>query len=159
MARAVAPGNPHHVTQRGNRRCQTFFSDEDYLSYLELMPAWCEKHRVETWAYCLMPNHIHLIVAPETKDGLRDVEKINSPSCSSFGPDSSLHQRGNIQICPRWRALNPNQNPSQYWRINFFHVPKSCNQLSSQTMHKTDQFSRGMAWAFMARKILLIYHG
>jgi putative transposase len=37
IARAVAPGLPHHVTQRGNRRLQTFFGDEDYQAYLELM--------------------------------------------------------------------------------------------------------------------------
>ncbi|MBW1759176.1 MAG: transposase [Deltaproteobacteria bacterium] len=70
IARAVAPGIPHHVTQRGNRGQQTFFNDEDYQSYLELMSEWCMKFQVETWAYCLMPNHIHLIVVPETKDGL-----------------------------------------------------------------------------------------
>lgn len=70
MARAVAPGILHHVTQRGNRRQQTFFNDEDYRSYLELMSEWCAKFQVETWAYCLMPNHIHLIIVPETKDGL-----------------------------------------------------------------------------------------
>ncbi|MBW2010509.1 MAG: transposase [Deltaproteobacteria bacterium] len=70
IARAVAPGIPHHVTQRGNRRQQTFFNDEDYQSYLELMSEWGMKFQVETWAYCLMPNHIHLIVVPETKDGL-----------------------------------------------------------------------------------------
>ena len=73
MARAVVPGIPHHVTQRGNRRQQTFFNNEDYQSYLELMSEWCMKFRVETWAYCLMPNHIHLIVVPETKDGLNQV--------------------------------------------------------------------------------------
>ncbi|MBW2100048.1 MAG: transposase [Deltaproteobacteria bacterium] len=70
IAKAVAPGIPHHVTQRGNRRQQTFFNDEDYQSYLELMSEWGMKFQVETWAYCLMPNHIHLIVVPETKDGL-----------------------------------------------------------------------------------------
>ena len=70
IARAVAPGLPHHVTQRGNRRQQAFFNDEDYQSYLALMSEWCMRFRVETWAYCLMPNHIHLIVVPETKDGL-----------------------------------------------------------------------------------------
>lgn len=70
MARAVAPGIPHHVTQRGNRRQQTFFNDEDYYSYLELMSEWCAQYHVEIWAYCLMPNHIHLIAVPETKDGL-----------------------------------------------------------------------------------------
>ncbi|MCK5099936.1 MAG: transposase [Desulfobacteraceae bacterium] len=70
IARAVAPGIPHHVTQRGNRRQQTFFNDDDYQSYLELMSEWCMKFQVEIWAYCLMPNHIHLIVVPETKEGL-----------------------------------------------------------------------------------------
>jgi len=70
IARAVAPGFPHYVTQRGNRRQQAFFNDEDYQAYLNLMSEWCVRFRVETWAYCLMPNHIHLIVVPETKDGL-----------------------------------------------------------------------------------------
>ena len=70
MARAVVPGIPHHVTQRGNRRQQTFFNNEDYQSYLELMSEWCMKFQVETWAYYLMLNHIHLIIVPETKDSL-----------------------------------------------------------------------------------------
>lgn len=70
IARAVAPGLPHHVTQRGNRRQQTFFNDDDYHTYLELMGEWCSKYQVEAWGYCLMPNHVHLILVPETKDGL-----------------------------------------------------------------------------------------
>ena len=70
IARAVAPGMPHHVTQRGNRRQQTFFSAEDSQAYLELMAGSCRKHQVEIWAYCLMPNHVHLIVVPETKECL-----------------------------------------------------------------------------------------
>ena len=71
IARAVAPRIPHHITQRGNRRQQTFFSDEDYQFYLELMSEWCMKYHVEAWAYCLMPNHVHLILVPETKDALK----------------------------------------------------------------------------------------
>jgi putative transposase len=69
IARAVAPGIPH-VTQRGNRRQQTFFGDEDYQAYLELMAEWCVAYNVQIWAYCLMPNHVHLIAVPKTKDGL-----------------------------------------------------------------------------------------
>jgi len=71
IARVVAPGYPHHVTQRGNRRQQTFFNDEDYKSYLDLMSEWCGKYQVEIWAYCLMPNHVHLIAVPQTKEGLK----------------------------------------------------------------------------------------
>ena len=70
IARVVAPGYPHHVTQRGNRRQQTFFSGADYVSYLELLSEWTRKYSVEIWAYCLMPNHVHLIAVPETEDGL-----------------------------------------------------------------------------------------
>ncbi len=70
IARVVAPGVPHHITQRGNRRLQTFFSDEDYLKYLELMSYWCSKWKVEIWAYCLMPNHVHLIAVPPSKEAL-----------------------------------------------------------------------------------------
>ncbi len=70
IARVVAPGMPHHVTQRGNRRQQTFFNNEDYQAYLVLMSEWCLKYNVEIWAYCLMPNHIHLIAIPQTKEGL-----------------------------------------------------------------------------------------
>jgi putative transposase len=70
MARAVAPGMPHHITQRGNRRQQTFFNAEDSLAYLDLMATWCIEYQVEIWAYCLMPNHVHLIAVPTTKDGL-----------------------------------------------------------------------------------------
>ena len=71
LARIVAPGLPHHITQRGNRRQETFFSDNDYRTYLELMAEWCRKCDVDVWAYCLMPNHIHLIAVPETEEGLR----------------------------------------------------------------------------------------
>ena len=71
FARVIAPGYPHHVTQRGNRRRQTFFSNADYEAYLALMVEWCAHCRVEIWACCLMPNHAHLICVPQTEDGLR----------------------------------------------------------------------------------------
>jgi putative transposase len=70
LARLVVPGLPHHVTQRGNRRQQTFFCDEDYSAYVELMADWCKERGVEIWAYCLMPNHVHLIAVPRSEDGL-----------------------------------------------------------------------------------------
>jgi putative transposase len=71
ISRIVAPGIPHHVTQRGNRKMETFFRDEDYQAYLSLMAEWCRKCNVAIWSYCLMPNHIHLIAVPETEEGLR----------------------------------------------------------------------------------------
>jgi len=71
MARVVAAGVPHHVTQRGNRRQQVFFSDADYQSYMQLLAASCREAQVAVWAYCLMPNHVHLVLVPRDEDGLR----------------------------------------------------------------------------------------
>jgi putative transposase len=71
MARIVVPGIPHHVTQRGNRRQQIFFSDEDYRTYRSLLTEGCAEAGVEVWAYALMPNHVHLILLPGDSDGLR----------------------------------------------------------------------------------------
>lgn len=71
LARVVAPGIPHHIIQRGNRRMDTFFSPADYREYLSLMAEWCNKCHVEIWAYCLMTNHVHLIAVPASEEGLR----------------------------------------------------------------------------------------
>ncbi len=70
ISRAVVPGFPHHITQRGNRRQQTFFSDDDYEAYIDLMHQWCTHYNVDIWGYCLMPNHVHLIAVPEHEQSL-----------------------------------------------------------------------------------------
>lgn len=70
MARVVIPGIPHHITQRGNRRLETFFAESDYREYLYLMAEWCNRCKVQIRSYCLMPNHVHLIAVPESEDGL-----------------------------------------------------------------------------------------
>ena len=71
LARVVVPGHPHHVTQRGNGRARTFFGDGDYALYRDLLAENCRSADVEVWAWCLMPNHVHLILVPSDPDGLR----------------------------------------------------------------------------------------
>ena len=71
LARLVVPGLPHHVTQRGVRRMPTFFDDADYRTYLDLVAEGCQSAGTAVWAYCLMPNHVHLVLVPSTPDGLR----------------------------------------------------------------------------------------
>ncbi|HYD36719.1 MAG TPA: transposase [Allosphingosinicella sp.] len=70
-ARLVIPGLPHHVIQRGNRRLPTFFGDGDYALYRRLLREGCAKAGTAIWAWCLMPNHLHLILVPSREDGLR----------------------------------------------------------------------------------------
>jgi len=69
-ARVVVPTIPHHVTQRGTRRLPVFFCGDDYRTYLRLLRDWCDREGVSVWAYCLMNNHVHLVLVPETETGL-----------------------------------------------------------------------------------------
>lgn len=71
LARIVIPSVPHHVTQRGNRRQAVFFSDDDYRAYLELLSEYAGKAGVAVWAWCLMPDHVHLLLVPPEPDALR----------------------------------------------------------------------------------------
>ena len=71
LPRIVIPGYPHHVTQRGNRRARTFFEDGDYELYEVLLGEAARKAEAEIWCYCLMPNHVHIIIVPSDEDGLR----------------------------------------------------------------------------------------
>ncbi len=71
LARIVIPGVAHHVTQRGNRRLPVFFSDADRALYLELLRDGCAGAGTRCLAWCLMDNHVHLILVPEAADGLR----------------------------------------------------------------------------------------
>jgi putative transposase len=75
MARVVVPGIPHHVTQRGNRREDVFFSDDDRQKYLQLILEYSGKHGLKTLAYCLMTNHIHLVCVPDSEESLSLVLK------------------------------------------------------------------------------------
>ena len=64
IARAVAKGYPHHIIQRGNNRDLVFFDDGDKRRYFELLKKYAEKWDGVLLAYCLMSNHVHLLVKP-----------------------------------------------------------------------------------------------
>ena len=60
--RVFAPGLLYHVIVRGNQRRKTFRSDADYKTYLDRLDKYRTQCRVRIYAYCLMPNHVHLLV-------------------------------------------------------------------------------------------------
>lgn len=65
IARIAVEGVPYHLTQRGNAKQRVFFADADYRMYLDLLRRYSAAHALDIWAYCLMPNHVHLIVVPK----------------------------------------------------------------------------------------------
>ena len=63
-ARIVVPNYPHHLIQRGHNRQAVFASDDDYLYYLENLAEWKKVYECEVYAFCLMTNHVHIVVNP-----------------------------------------------------------------------------------------------
>lgn len=70
LARFVHPGIPYHVTHRGNRRQAIFTSDSDRLIYRNLLGEYAAKAGLAIWGYCLMPNHVHLLLVPSAATSL-----------------------------------------------------------------------------------------
>lgn len=70
LPRFSIPGQPQHVIVRGNNREPIFYADADYLFYLEKLQQACEKHNCDLHAYVLMTNHVHLLITPNTDNGI-----------------------------------------------------------------------------------------
>jgi putative transposase len=70
VARVVAVGYPHHITQRGNNQQSVFLDDHDREKYLSLIESHSKHYALDILAYCLMTNHIHFIAIPRKEDSL-----------------------------------------------------------------------------------------
>jgi len=67
--RIVLSGIPHHVTHWGNRRQGIVMENDDYALYNDWLAQACRSNDVDVWSYCLMPNHVHLILVPSDGSG------------------------------------------------------------------------------------------
>jgi putative transposase len=70
LPRLVVPDIAHHITQRGNRRLPIFFSDDDRRAYVALIAEACRAQDTRCLAWCLMDNHVHLILVPAREIGI-----------------------------------------------------------------------------------------
>ncbi len=70
MPRVVAVGLPHHITQRGNGKRDIFITDDLRQTYLDLLRQHSANYRLRILAYCLMTNHLHLVVIPQAENSM-----------------------------------------------------------------------------------------
>lgn len=121
-ARLAIAGIPWHIIQRGNNRSACFFREQDYLYYLEQLEEQARKFGCQVHAYCLMTNHVHLLVTPVEKEsaslmmkhlGQRFVQYINRYHQRSGtlweGRFRSCitHEEKYVMSCYRYIELNP----------------------------------------------------
>lgn len=70
LPRIRIPGITFHVVQRGNDRNRTFFEDDDYRAYLNLLALMSDRYQTDVHAYVLMTNHVHLLLTSKLADGV-----------------------------------------------------------------------------------------
>ena len=70
LARFSVIGYPHQVTQRGNYEQPVFEEEADFRRYLGWLRSYADRYKIEVWAYCLMPNHVHYVCIPKAEDAL-----------------------------------------------------------------------------------------
>jgi putative transposase len=114
LARVIAVGVPHHITQRGNARRFILQDESDRKVYLDLLRQSTESHGIAVVGYCLMSNHVHVIAVPEKGDGLARALKETHGRFASYW--NALHHstghvwQGRYYSCPLdehhlWEAL------------------------------------------------------
>jgi putative transposase len=141
LARVIAAGVPHHVTQRGNAQRSILQNDIDRKVYLDLLQQGMQLHLVELIGYCLMSNHVHIIAIPPKTDALARTLKDTHGRFAAYW--NAAHQstghvwQGRFYSCPLdevhlWEALRYTElNPV---RASLVQTAKDWNW-SSATAH------------------------
>ena len=113
MARVVAAGVPHHITQRGNNRQDIFLLDDDRRFYLDTLRERSQRYGVTLLGYCLMTNHVHLVAIPERPDSLA-----RALGQSGMDPKSEASKEGTINqgTVRRFNCLEDDLRRSSSWR-------------------------------------------
>jgi putative transposase len=114
LARIALVNIPYHVTQRGNARQFILSCDEERKIYLDLLRKYVSLHELQLLGYCLMSNHVHLIVIPSKRDSLAQTLKQTHGRYATYWNamhGSSGHAwQGRFYSCPLddshlWMAL------------------------------------------------------
>lgn len=121
--RVVLPGYPHHVIQRGHNQAPVFLERADHRFYLQLLADWKARLGCKVYAYCLMTNHVHLVIDPgETAKKLallmkrvagrytRHVNNVEQRSGTAWNgrfSSSPIDTDRYLMACCRYVELNP----------------------------------------------------
>jgi len=103
LVRSIIVGRPHLVMQEGNYKQQVFDVEADYLHYLGWLMEYANRYAVDMWAYCLMPNHIHMVCVPKTETSLaRTLNTLHMRYAQYFNGKRAVHGhlwRGRFMSC------------------------------------------------------------
>ncbi|MCP5462304.1 MAG: transposase [bacterium] len=124
-ARLIAVGYPHYVTQRGNNRQQIFLNDRDRENYVALLQEHSKECLCSVYAYCLMENHVHLVLFPKRKYSLaKMMQKISLRYTQYF--NNKYRKTGRLWECRFHSAI---VDPAEYlWAVCRYAERNPCRQ-------------------------------
>ncbi len=122
MGRVVLPRYPHHVVQRGQNRRAVFAETGDYERCLNTLGEFKDEYGVEVYAFCLMTNHVHLLLSPSDPGGIgKLMKRLAARQTRSHNPldgrsgtlwegrytSSPVQTEAYLLACYRYIELNP----------------------------------------------------
>ncbi len=117
--RVFAPGLLYHVIARGNHRQKTFLHEQDYQAYLERIAKYRRKHGVVIHAYCLMPNHVHLLLETTVEPLAKFMQGVQQSYTQYF---NRVHNKVGHLFQGRYKAIVCEKEPYLFALIRYIHL-------------------------------------
>ena len=131
--RLLAPGILYHVIVRGNQRQKTFLSDGDYQAYLERLGRYRKSLGVTVYAYCLMPNHVHLLVETGAHPLSRFMQGLQQTYTQYF---NRKHRKVGHLFQGRYKAIVCDKDEYLLSLVRYIHL----NPIRANMVRKLDQY-------------------
>jgi REP-associated tyrosine transposase len=117
--RLFAPGVLYHVIVRGNQRQKTFTSDSDYQAYLERLAKYRRQFGYTIYAYCLMSNHVHLLVQSSATPLAKFMQGLQQSFTQYF---NRRHKKSGHLFEGRYKAIVCQEDPYLLELIRYIHL-------------------------------------
>lgn len=117
--RLFAPGLLYHVLVRGNHKQKTFLSEGDYRAYLERLARYRKRYGVKVYAYCLMPNHVHLLLETSRVPLSRVMQGLQQSYTQYF---NRAHQKVGHLFQGRYKAIICQKDEYLLQLVRYIHL-------------------------------------
>lgn len=117
--RIFGSGLLYHVIVRGNHRQPTFLTDRDYRAYEARLARYRARDGAQLWAYCLMPNHVHLLLQTGTVSLARTMQSLQQTYTQYF---NRTHEKVGHLFQGRYKAIVCEQESYLLALIRYVHL-------------------------------------
>jgi putative transposase len=131
--RLLAPGVLYHVIVRGNHRQKTFLNQSDYQAYLERLGRYRKRLGITVYAYCLMPNHVHLLAETGSQPLSRFMQGLQQSYTQYF---NRKHRKIGHLFQGRYKAIVCDKDEYLLGLVRYIHL----NPIRANMVRKVDEY-------------------